>query len=374
MAGLFETAQEIGPFSTDNSKRTGGSQRDLANAIFSVDAKSTPLLSMIPKAEGVVNTTYEYPVDAALDPKDNATTDSFASAELNENTDFDNALEKYSIIQNNVQWFRRASLIGKLAESASNLAGAPDLRATSIRKQLEAIKRDMEVRFCSDTIPKSGGGTYYSGEASTAPLKTRSLGAYLTDDNSNIPTNFQVAENSVVKASEVPAVSSLTEANVQDVLQSIYEQTGVAKELTLLCGANLKKQFRNFTQTATEGTDNKAATRIRTFNQDMESRSIVSSIDFFDGDFGQIALVPTLWNAKHDWGSAGSGSADGWTAATGKAYGYVLDMDFLELRFHELPSVTPLPNLGAGERYEISAIAGLSVLNPLAFGAFKHTS
>lgn len=372
MAGLFnnDNSAPFGPF-TNNS---GGSQRDLANAIFSVDAKNTPLVSMIPKAEGVINTTYEFPVDKALSPKHNATDDSLAAGDLTESNDFENALSDYSIIQNNVQWFRRASLVGKLAESASNLAGAPDIRATSIRKQLEAIKRDMEVRLCSDTIRNSADtADWYSGNNSTAPYTTRSLGAYIDSSNTSIPSDFQTPSGSIYSTG---ASSALTEANVQDVLQSIYEQTGVAKELTLLCGVNLKKQFRNFTEsTTTDATNDITATRIRTLNQDASDRSIISTVDVFEGDFGTLSLVPTLWNAKSDWAHLNAGDRDSdWSADSGKNYGYVLDMDFLELRFHELPSVTPLPNLGAGERYEISAIAGLSVLNPLGFGAFKHLS
>ena len=370
MAGLFnaDNSAPFGPFSSGS----GGSQRDLANAIFSVDAKNTPLVAMIPKAEGVINTTYEFPVDKAITPKHNATDDTFAEAELNQDGDFENALSDYSIIQNNVQWFRRASLVGKLAESASNLAGAPDIRATSIRKQLEAIKRDMEVRLCADTIPATSG-TYYNANNGTGPYTTRALGSYIDSSNTSIPSGFRTPSGSIYSTG---ASSALTEAKVQDVLQSIYEQTGVAKELTLLCGVNLKKQFRNFTEsTTTDATNDITATRIRTLNQDASDRSIISTVDVFEGDFGTLSLVPTLWNAKSDWSSGTTGTrASSWSDTSGKNYGYVLDMDFLELRFHELPSVTPLPNLGAGERYEISAIAGLSVLNPLGFGAFKHLS
>ena len=379
MAGLFETSDRFGPFASG----TGGSQRDLANSIFSVDAKNTPLVAMIPKAEGVVNTTYEYPVDNQLSPKHNATKDDFDVSELNGKDDFDNALPNYSVIQNNVQWFRRASLIGKLAESASNLAGAADLRAVSIRKQLEAIKRDMEVRMCADDVLNTADPVtkFYNADVRTSSsnaLMTRALGSYIDNDNSNIPTGFQTPAASI----KTGAVDSLTESDVQDVLQSIYEQTGISKELTLLCGVNLKKQFRNFTQLATEGTDNKAATRIRTFNQDAEDRSIISTVDVFEGDFGTLTLVPTLWNMKTDWsndertasGGSGSRNTTTYSDTAGKGVGYCLDLDFLEMRFHELPSVTPLPNLGAGERYEVSAIAGLSVLNPLAFGAFKTTT
>tara|TARA_A100001037_G_scaffold18918_1_gene16173 strand:+ start:283 stop:1422 length:1140 start_codon:yes stop_codon:yes gene_type:complete len=379
MAGLFSDENEFGPFASGK----GGSQRDLADAIFSVDAKQTPLMSLIPKSEGVINTTYEYPVDKQLAPKDNATDDSY-EAELDGVDKFEKTLDDYSIIQNNVQWFRRAALIGRLAESASNLAGAPDLRATSIRKQLEAIKRDMEVRLCADDVPNDAGGTYYSADSSSGPLKTRALGKFIDSDapTTSIPSAFRTPAGSIVEASEVEAVGSLTESHVQDVLQSIYEETGVAKELVLLCGVNLKKQFRNFTEsTTTDGSNNLAATRIRTLNQDAESRSIISTIDVFEGDFGTLSLVPSLFLAKNDWSSGTTGDKNTDTSSglvydadTSRAYGYVLDTSMLELRFHQLPSVRPLPDLGSGDRYEINSVAGLSVLNPLAFGAFKHTS
>jgi hypothetical protein len=370
MAGLFSTENEFGPFSGGK----GGSQRDLADAIFSVDAKQTPLMSMIPKAEGVINTTYEYPVDKQLAPKHNATADAY-SAELDAESKFEKTLDDYSIIQNNVQWFRRAALIGRLAESASNLSGVPDLRATSIRKQLEAIKRDMEVRLCADDVPEATSGTYYDADSGTSPLKTRALGKYIDSSSANIPSAFRTPAGSIVTAAEQEAVSGLTEANVQDVLQSIYEETGVAKELVLLCGVNLKKQFRNFTESTTTDSSNITATRVRTLNQEAEARSIISTIEVFEGDFGTLSLVPSLFLAKNDWSSGTSGTkATAYDADTSRAYGYVLDTSMMELRFHQLPSVRSLPDLGSGDRYEINAVAGLSVLNPLAFGAFKHTS
>lgn len=372
MAGLFSTENEFGPFASGGK---GGSQRDLADAIFSVDAKQTPLMSMIPKAEGVINTTYEYPVDKQLAPKHNATADAY-SAELDAESKFEKTLDDYSIIQNNVQWFRRAALIGRLAESASNLSGVPDLRATSIRKQLEAIKRDMEVRLCADDVPDNASGTYYDADSGTSPLKTRALGKYIDSSSTNIPSSFRTPAGSIITAAEQEAVSGLTEANVQDVLQSIYEETGVAKELVLLCGVNLKKQFRNFTEsTTTDASNNITATRVRTLNQEAEARSIISTIEVFEGDFGTLSLVPSLFLAKNDWSSGTSGTKDSaYDADTSRAYGYVLDPEMMELRFHQLPSVRSLPDLGSGDRYEINAVAGLSVLNPLAFGAFKHTS
>jgi len=371
MAGLFSTENEFGPFASGGK---GGSQRDFADAVFAIDAKQTPLMSMIPKSEGVINTTYEYPVDKQLAPKDNATADAY-SAELDAESKFEKTLDDYSIIQNNVQWFRRAALIGRLAESASNLAGVPDLRATSIRKQLEAIKRDMEVRLCADDVPEATSGNFYSGESSTSPLKTRTLGKYIDSSSANIPSAFRTPASSIVTAAEVESVANLTEANVQDVLQSIYEETGVAKELVLLCGVNLKKQFRNFTESTTTDSSNIAATRIRTLNQDASDKKIISTVDVFEGDFGTLTLVPSLFLAKNDWTNGTTGTKDSaYDANTSRATGYVLDMDMLELRFHQLPSVRSLPDLGSGDRYEINAVAGLSVLNPLAFGAFKHTS
>jgi len=394
----------------------GGSNRDLLNAITLVDAKECPLMAMIPKAGGVTNLNFEWPVDKELTADDNAAIDGhdlqhgFDSANAGtsdrDGSDFGHVLDQYAIMDNRVQWFRRAALVSKLTESATNLAGVANQRAYAVRKQLLALKRDMEVRLCSDTVPAITSGNYYDANAVTgaynAGNKTRSLGAFINNGaaDADVPANYKTPYASIqqsdatapgndkdttLNASGTTTSANLTEDQVNTVLQSVYEQTGKINTKTLLCGPNLKKRFKDFTA-VTVGS-NAAATVARSYNAPLADKKVISTVDAYEGDFGTILLVPTLWNAFHTMasGTGGSGGkAHVWAgtidgggtnhnagANPNLSYGYLLDMDLLELRFHQLPQVQPLPNQGAGERFAVDAIAGLCVKNPLGLGAFK---
>jgi hypothetical protein len=92
-------------------------------------------------------------------------------------------------------------------------------------------------------------------------------------------------------------MSSLTEANVQSMLQSIYTVTGQINTMVLVCGPELKRKFTEFTRFAT-GSDSAQELSIRTFTQPTEARKITAKVDTFEGDFGTISLLPSLFNAK----------------------------------------------------------------------------
>jgi len=432
MAGLFISGVQA--TSTDFGK---GSQRDLMDAITMVDAKETPFMAMVSKGTAPVNALYEWPVDKQETPAHNAVADGTA-ADIAVG-DFDNAQTSYDICSNRVQWFRRQAMVGKLAQNVQNQAGISDHYAHAVTKKLTQLKRDAEVRFCADSIfaGTSGSSTAVdttvrlydarahsnsaatvaeggSGTAAGATLgnRTRSLGEFINPANNEdaIPTAYKCPDGNVFEvdktsstyegtadsgdsgleadnATSAPLASALTESQVESVLQSIYEQTGKTQNLTLLAGTNLKKRFKDFTQTQF-GTDSTSSS-IRSYNADLKDKRIISTVDVYEGDFGILELVPTLWNSYGFGASAGDTSAPsgGGFTQTGtfsgsdvvdpqldgktKGYGYVLDWNLIELRFNQMPQVQELPDLGGGRRFAVDMIAGLVVKNPLGLGAFK---
>ena len=152
------------------------------------------------------------------------------------------------------------------------------------------------------------------------------------------------------------ATTSLTEANVQDLLQSIYQQTGSVKTYRLVCGPNLKRAFTGFTRTQFASTN--VASAIRTLNSDAESKKITSTVDIFEGDFGTLELVPSLFLALDA------------STAEQLSRGYVLDMDMIELRYNRKPRFQELEDRGGGSRGIVDAICALCVKSPLGLGKF----
>jgi hypothetical protein len=101
---------------------------------------------------------------------------------------------------------------------------------------------------------------------------------------------------------------------------------------------------------------------LRRFNQDANSRAIVNTVDSWEGDFGRINLVLSLF-------LGGTGIAN---VVNGR--GYMCDWDQLELRYNRMPGYQENPNLGGGPRGYVDAVAGLVVYNPLGLGKVAPTA
>ena len=212
----------------------------------------------------------------------------------------------------------------------------------------------MEAAFCSDQE-----GVEQSG---ATPYKTRGLGKWIQHGaQADLPVN--AAYRTPAGSINATATASLTENNIQDMLQSLYEQTGKSNTFSLICGPVLKRQFTSFTRTQFASTN--VASAIRVLNQKDENK-IVSTVDIFEGDFGTLELIPSLFLAQDATGASASAVKNG--------RGYVLDMDMVELRYNRKPRYQELEDRGGGSRGIVDAICALCVKSPLALGKFAPTA
>jgi hypothetical protein len=266
----------------------------------------------------------------------------------------DNAANRV-LLSARIQKFREVPSVDDLAQHVSEVAGIGKKKemARAVSKSLEQMKRSMEAAFCSDQE-----GVEQSG---VTPYKTRGLGKWIQNGaQSDLPVNS--AYRTPTASINTTATASLTENNIQDMLQSLYEQTGKAQTYSLVCGPALKRQFTAFTRTQFASTN--VASAIRVLNQ-KDSSKIVSSVDIFEGDFGTLELIPSLFLAK---------DAAVNPAAVQNGRGYVLDMDMVELRYNRKPRFQELEDRGGGPRGIVDAICALCVKSPLALGKFAPTA
>ncbi len=328
MAQLFERSQS-------------GKREDLADLISVADAKSTPFTSMAPKGRKPGNTLMQWQVDAYESASTAGTVDGTDVAS------YDNASANRAILSNYGQIFRRNLRVSPLALEISNVAGVKDELAHGIAKRLVEIKRDMEATFLSNNGAQTDNGT--------VPYKTRGLGKWISasaDKDSTLPVpDAYCPPTASINTSAT--TGTLSDANVQDVLASIYSQTGSVRSYDLFCGATLKRAFTGILVNATTVANN--PTSIRTFNQDVEDKTFTSVVDVFQGDFGTVNLHPD--NFMPDVKD-----------------GYIVPLDFVEVRYGQLPDVKELPDNGGGPARLIEAFAALVVKNPLAFGKFDLAS
>lgn len=326
MAALFERSQV-------------GKREDLADYISLVDAKDTPIVSMIPKGSKPGNTLLQWQADNMPSPVSTGSVDGV------DVSSYENLNSGRALINNYIQVFQRAIRVSPLAVDVSIVAGLRDELAGMVAKGIKVLKRDMELTVSSDNDMQADNGT--------VPYLTRGLGEWIKNGaqtTNPVNSNYRTPTASI----NTTATGSFAETDAQGVLTSIYGQTGQFKTYDTVVGTSLKRAFSNLLYTTTASGTNQYQS-IRTLNRDASSDVYSASVDVFNGDFGSLRLHPSnfLPNAFR---------------------GYVLDMDLLELRYTNMPEVTELPDAGGGPARLIKAVAGLICKSPLGLGKFAAAS
>ena len=380
MAVLLETGY--------NDTQSGG-REDLSDLISNVDARSTVFTSLAKKGKKPGNAVMGWQMDkhdepdatAYVDGKDVSMTQAQGASNAADSPAFANPAASRKLQQNYIQLFRRTFRISNLANEIQIVAGVKSELANGIAKKLVSLKRDMEYVFLSDQDADADTGS--------VGYKTKAMGSFLrradldlasdygdpaTDDvtdNANnheggrngsdfrVDESFCMPKNSAYEGT----VADLVEANVQNVLKSIYDTTGNIRDYDAVVGTSLKRAFTNFTQKITSSDE--AASPVKVFNQNASEKSFINAIDLFEGDFGRLRLHPSTFINEQTSASANAV----------RAYkGYVIPFDQVEIRYGKLPEIKELTDNGGGPARLIQAIAALIVNNPQNFGYFDCTA
>lgn len=322
-----------------------GKREDLADLIALVDAHDCPVVSGAKKGAKPGNTLMQWQADSYDSAVSTGTVDGSDVG----SSDYQNPGGNRAILQNYVQIFRRSIRVSPLSLEISNVAGLKDELANGIAKKIVELKRDKETTFLSANDAQADNGT--------VAYLTKGLGTWISTTGGSVlqvPSGFRTPSASIETTA---TTANITDVTVQDVLASIYAQTGSIKNFMMPLGRTLKRAFTDRltgTRSVTDATNNIAATQIRTFSP-QNGKKVTISCDFFEGDFGTVALVP-----------------DNFVPA--QTDGYVLDMDGIELRYGKMPEVKELPDSGGGPIRMIESVAALVVHNPLAHGKFDLAS
>lgn len=319
-----------------------GKREDLADLIALVDAHDCPLVSGAKKGAKPGNTLMQWSADGYASSVSTGTVDGTDVS----SSDYQNPGENRAILSNHVQIHRRSIRVSPLSVEISNVAGLKDELANGIAKKLVELKRDMETTYLSENDAQADAG-------GSTPYLTKALGTWISASGGSVlqvPSGFRTPAGSI---EETATTSNITDVTVQNVLASIYSQTGSIKNYTMPMGRTLKRAFTDQLTGVRTATDSNGitATQVRTFSP-QTGKKVTLTVDVFEGDFGSVALVPdNFMPAQTD--------------------GYVLDMDGLEIRYGKLPEVKELPDSGGGPIRMIEAVAALVVYNPLAHGKFN---
>ena len=311
-----------------------GQREDLSDVLTILEPESTPFVSMANKATAT-GTFFEVQVD------DLSTANFDGVNEGEDVTAFDNKAANSARIGNYIQKFRRTYAVSDIAELVDT-AGVANEFAASEAKAVREIKRDLEAAVCSaqDRQADSGAG---------APYKTRGMFKWLGvgGQPSDVPTFAQNVANDTT--------GTQTEATFNSVLQELYEANGMpGGQLTLIAGPQLKKEISDFARQAG------GAGFAFSVTQPAESKKITLTVNLYEGDFGTIAIVPSVFLNR----TSGSSTIDG-------DAGLLIDPEYVAIHTLKAESNSELENQGGGRRGFCDVIAGLACHMPKAHGFFN---
>jgi hypothetical protein len=281
---------------------------------------------------------------------------------------YDNYVVGYRAeLANFAQVFRRAVRVSRLTQDIADVAGVRDELADNVSKGITGIKRDMEATFTSNQLSQQDNGTTQAYRTAGVQTWISNAGTG-TPTPGDIPSIFRTPTTSILTG----ASSGLTDAGVQGLLKSIFDQTGHYTSFDAIVGTDLKRAFTGLLGTTALTTVSNSsntlaagATKVQTFQRDAAADTFIQSLDVFQGDFGTVRLHPSTF--------IGTVSGTTWTPTPYK--GLVLDMNLIEVRYGgNVANVTALPDYGGGPARLIEAVAGLVVGNPLGLGKFDYSS
>jgi hypothetical protein len=322
-----------------------GKREDLLDNIYNVDAKNTPILSMLPKGKEIVNTTRRWQVDAYDAPNTDGIVD---GADV---STYEDAAENREELEGRVQRLWRTpktSTFTRVTDVAGIGKGLEFAKA--IVKKTAELKRDAECVLGSDNESQDDNGT--------VPYKTRGLGKWIqstAQSHEPVPSAYRTPSASI----DTTALASLTPAIVNSVMQSQADQTGAEMSYALVCGSSLKKRFTEMVGYVSTVSNFTAITRTERGSE----TAWTNNIQTFTGDFGTLDLVLSRWLNFNNT-----------TKASDARRGYALDMSMLSLDFNQPWKFTELPDMGGGRRGVIDVIMMLCVKNPLGLAKFAATS
>ena len=146
-----------------------------------------------------------------------------------------------------------------------------------------------------------------------------------------------------------------TEATFNSVLQELYEANGMpGGQLTLIAGPQLKKEISDFARQAG------GAGFAFSVTQPAESKKITLTVNLYEGDFGTVAILPSVFLNR----TSGSSTIDG-------DAGLLIDPEYVAIHTLKAESNSELENQGGGRRGFCDVIAGLACHMPKAHGFFN---
>ncbi len=304
-------------------------REDLTDVLSILAPEETPVLSSASK-QRASSTFVEWTVDSLAD---------VSTAGVSEGADVTSFTDKFSgraRLGNYTQKFRRDYMVSDLQEAVDSVGPAKIAQAEA--KAIRELKRDVEATLLSDNemSAEDGAGT---------PYKLRGLGKWIQNGaqtTNPVPEAFRTPTTSIKEDA-----STLLESEFNDLITSIYRETGTTNSLTLVADTALRRVISDFARIGVSGEN-------REFNVSGDSGTIRLSVELYQSDHGVVSIINMNPDCAPD--------------TTNKDTGYLVNPEYYGV--HELIPMgsTRLPNLGGGERGYVDCSLTLGVYHPQAHG------
>jgi len=329
-------------YDTTNTGSAVSNREDLTDVLSILAPEETPILSSLNKQKA--NATFvEWTVDSLSDP---------VTAGIREGADVGTFTDKFAgraRLGNYVQKFRRDFQVSDLQEAVDSVGPAKIAQAEA--KSIRELKRDIEATLASanDRAVEDGSSTAYA---------LRGLGDWLDSAGpSDVPAGFRTPAASIYTAAEA-GTTEFGEEALNDIITSIFEQTGSTNDLMLIADTGLRRVIADFARTS-GSSDNS----VRNVNFDGGSGQITLRVDMYESDHGMVSIVNGNPSCMPNFGGNTSNSS-----------GYLINPEYAGI--HELIALgsTRLPNQGGGERGYVDCALTLGVYHPQAHGLIQDVT
>jgi len=325
-------------FDTTNPGSAVSNREDLTDVLTILAPEETPVLSSASKKKSSATFT-EWTVDALAAP---------STAGVDEGADVTTFTDQFAgraRLGNYVQKFRRDFRVSDLQEAVDSVGPAKVAQAEA--KAIRELKRDVEATLIGtqDRSIEDGAGT---------PYGLRGLGDWIDSAGpSDVPANFRTPASSIY---DISTQGAFGEAALNDMISSIYRETGTVNDLMLVADTALRNEISDFARSGN-------ANDVRNVNYNGNDTAIKLSVDLYQSDHGIVSVV----NGNPDCMPAVTGG-------TANGAGYLVNPEYYGV--HELIPLgsTRLPNMGGGERGYVDCSLTLGVYHPGAHGYVQAIS
>ena len=311
-------------------------REDLEQQYTMISPEETPFQTMIGTGTAAESTYTEWSI------VDLASPDTSNRVIEGDDAPSDDAATLGRRVGNYTQLSDKVASVSSTAEAVNAAADNIQRMKMQIAIKLKEMKRDMEAMLTSNTVaaPGSSGSARATAGLPTWLTSNTVLGATgsnpaLSGTTTGYPDTALTPGTAVV----------FTEDNLNDVIESCWDNGG--EPTIIMLNANNKRVLsQNFTGNSTR-------------YKDSIDKRLTAAVDIYDSDFGELTVVPNRFLQTT--------AADNYSV-------YVLDPDYMEVKFLQAPKNEPLSKSGHAERRMLSAEYALKVHNEAAHGAVHATT